>query len=76
ASAPTTPIFSYHANTDEVVPVGQHNTLDRAWCGKGTRIKIHRDLIGEHVEGAVVWETAALPWLAGRFLGIAAPNDC
>ncbi|MGH3353691.1 MAG: lipase family protein, partial [Nocardioides sp.] len=42
ASAPTTPIFSYHANTDEVVPVGQHNTLDRAWCGKGTRIKIHR----------------------------------
>lgn len=76
AAAPTTPIFSYHANTDEVVPVGQHNTLTKAWCAQGTRVKVQRDLIGEHVEGALVWEAVSLPWLAARFAGLAAPTSC
>jgi hypothetical protein len=75
-TAPTTPIYSYHANTDEIVPVGQHNTLVKAWCAKGATVKVDRDLLGEHVEGAVSRLPRAVAWIAARFSGLAATNNC
>jgi hypothetical protein len=30
STAPATPIYDYHANTDEIVPVAQDNALTKA----------------------------------------------
>lgn len=47
AAAPDTPMYDYHADTDEIVPVAQDNTLTQNWCACGATVQIVRDLIGE-----------------------------
>ncbi|MCO6009361.1 lipase family protein [Actinoallomurus purpureus] len=76
AAAPATPIYDYHANTDEIVPVAQANVLTRAWCAKGATVQIVRDLIGEHAVEALVRGDDALSFLADRFAGRTPPDTC
>jgi hypothetical protein len=75
-AAPDTPVYDYHADTDEIVPVAQDDTLTRAWCALGATVQIHRDLIGEHAEEALVQQGAVLTFLSNRFAGIPATNNC
>ncbi|MFE9428549.1 lipase family protein [Kitasatospora sp. NPDC006697] len=74
--APAVPVYDYHADTDEVVPVGQDDQLVADWCAKGATVQRERDLLGEHVEEAAARETAVSLYLAARFAGEAAPGSC
>ncbi|MFF1607110.1 lipase family protein [Amycolatopsis sp. NPDC058278] len=67
--APTVPVFQYHAAFDEIVPLGQAQALNRAWCSAGVRT-VFALVPGDHIAG----ETAGLPAarLAGRPLRRAA----
>jgi Secretory lipase len=76
AAAPDTPVYDYHADTDEIVPVAQDNTLTQNWCARGATVQIVRDLIGEHAEEALARESSVLTFLANRFAGIPATNNC
>jgi hypothetical protein len=76
AAAPDTPVYDYHADTDEIVPVAQDDALARAWCARGATVQIHRDLIGEHAEEALVQQGAVVTFLSNRFAGIPATNSC
>lgn len=76
AMAPRAPIFNYHANTDEIVPVKQANALTKKWCRKGARIQIERSFIGEHALEMVLRNDQSMNYLADRFAGKKAPNDC
>ena len=76
ATAPATPVYDYHADTDEIVPVGQDNTLVDNWCGKGATVQEVRDLIGEHSEEAVARETSVQLFLAARFAGTTPTSTC
>jgi len=76
AAAPATPIFNYHANTDEIVPVGQADTLAKAWCARGASVQIVRDAIGEHALEALVRGNDAMTFLDDRFAGKKAPSSC
>ena len=67
--APQIPIYSYHADTDEIVPVKQANQTISLWRGKGTRVKVVRDLIGEHTEEAAVRLPSVVQFLQQRFDG-------
>ena len=69
-------MYDYHADTDEIVPVGQDDALTRAWCALGATVQIHRDLIGEPAEEALVQQGAVLTFLGNRFAGIPAANNC
>ncbi|QMU71445.1 lipase family protein [Streptacidiphilus sp. P02-A3a] len=76
ATAPATPVYDYHADTDEIVPVGQDNTLVGNWCHAGGTVQEVRDLVGEHSEEAVARETSVQLFLDARFAGVPATSTC
>lgn len=71
SGAPTIPVYDYHANTDEIVPVAQDNAFVAAWRAQGTKVQEVRDPIGEHVEEAVVRIPSVVTFLSARFAGTA-----
>lgn len=75
-AAPDTPVYEYHADTDEIVPVAQDDALARAWCAHGATVQVVRDLIGEHAEEAIARQGSVLAFLASRFAGAPANNTC
>lgn len=76
AYRPSTPIYDYHALTDEIVPVAQDDTLVAGWCSMGSTVTKARDVVGEHVQEAVLQTPVVVAWLASRFNGVAATNTC
>jgi len=76
AKPTSAPIYDYHANTDEVVPVAQDNTLVQNWCARGASVDKVRDLIGEHGLEAVLRLGDTETFLTDRFLGEPAANSC
>ncbi|MFQ6331278.1 lipase family protein [Nocardia sp. CWNU-33] len=66
-TAPTMPIYNYHADSDEVVPVGQADELIAKWRRGGTRVVTARDPIGEHALEAGHRQPAAQAFLQHRF---------
>ncbi|MGF7233612.1 MAG: lipase family protein [Frankia sp.] len=76
AAPPAAPIYDYHADTDEIVPVAQDNALTKAWCGRGATVQTVRDLVGEHGLEALVQSSAVLTFLTNRFADAKATNTC
>lgn len=83
-AVPAIPVLTYHDTYDDIVPVGDDNTLAAQWCRSGASVEVERfatpfpntglpliHLVGE-VEGA----SPALTYLADRFAGSAPRNDC
>jgi hypothetical protein len=75
-AAPATPVYDYHADTDEIVPVGQDNTTVDNWCAAGGTVDKVRDLLGEHAEEVAFRAVSVEIFLANRFAGKPADNDC
>ncbi len=61
---------------DGVMIAGDVRTLAREWCSRGVAVKYTEYQHLGHIEGAVPWLPEAAAWLAGRFAGIAAPQNC
>lgn len=76
SAAPSVPVFDYHANTDEIVPVAQDDALVKAWCSRGATVHVVRDAIGEHALEMVVRQNDAVNFLDDRFAGKTPVNDC
>ncbi|MFA1550572.1 lipase family protein [Actinomadura chokoriensis] len=76
STAPAAPVFNYHADTDEIVPVGQADALVKAWCSRGATVQTVRDAIGEHALEALVRNGDVLTFLSDRFAGERAPDTC
>lgn len=75
-AAPATPIYDYHALTDEIVPVAQDDTLVADWCAKGATVTKVREPLGEHVQEAATETPAVVGWLTSRFNGVAPFSTC
>ena len=75
-AAPATPIYNYHAMTDEIVPVAQADTLVSDWCAKGATVTKVRDPLGEHVLEAFTQTPLVIAWLAGRFNNVTPLDTC
>jgi hypothetical protein len=70
------PIYDYHANGDEIVPVGQDNTLVSNWCADGATIDEVRDAGGEH---AIEWTSrlsSVETFIADMFAGDKPTDTC
>jgi hypothetical protein len=76
ATPPTTPVYDFHADTDEIVPVTQDNTMVTDWCDEGANVQQVRDLIGEHAEEAISGTPGVISFLTGRFGGGPTGNTC
>lgn len=76
SAAPATPVYDYHADTDEIVPVGQDNTTVNSWCAAGGTVEKVRDLLGEHVEEVAARALSVEVFLANRFANKPANSSC
>ncbi len=61
---------------DGVMIAGDVRSLAREYCERGVRVQYTEYQQLGHIEGAVPWLSEAAAWLAGRFTGLAAPQDC
>jgi Secretory lipase len=61
---------------DGVMIAGDVRTLAREYCGRGVPVQYVQYENLSHVPGALAWLPEAAAWLAGRFAGFPAPQDC
>lgn len=72
---PKVPVLQYHSLSDDIVPLGQAVDLRDTYCHKGV-IEQFTTYPGNHVTGAFAGSQAAVDWIAGRFAGEPAPDNC
>jgi pimeloyl-ACP methyl ester carboxylesterase len=73
--AVTVPMYQFHGQADEFIPLNQAFALKQAYCAKGTKVSF--DLYpSEHI--ATVFQAApkALKWIGDRIAGVPAPDTC
>jgi len=74
-SAPSVPVYQYHGQADEIVPLNQDIALKQAWCADGVADEFAL-YPSEHITTQFQAAPQALSWIANRFAGQAAPSDC
>jgi hypothetical protein len=75
-SAPTAPMFVYHAVNDELIPIASTDATVTNYCAHGDSVTYTRDGLSEHLSLAVIGAPAALGWLTERLTGGAVPQGC
>ncbi len=69
------PVYAYHGQADEIVPLAQSYQLKRDWCALGTPVQF--DLYpSEHLTTLFQAAPRALQYLADRVAGTSARNTC
>lgn len=76
AGKPPVPVFQYHALFDEMVPLGQADTLHKTWCAKGVNLTWKTYGVAEHGTAMLEGEGDALTFLTDRFAGKPATSNC
>ncbi|HRH18564.1 MAG TPA: lipase family protein [Aquabacterium sp.] len=69
------PMYQYHGQADEFIPLDQAVGLKKAYCAKSTKVKF--DLYpSEHIVTQFQAAPTVLTWLADRFAGKTADSTC
>jgi hypothetical protein len=76
AGTPSAPVYDYHSSIDELAPVGPDRQLMQRYCAAGVRVDHVETLAGEHLLVTVTGAPGAVAYLAARFAGAPAPDDC
>lgn len=75
-SALTVPMYQYHGQADEFIPLAQDIDLKRFYCS-APGAKVQFDLYpSEHIVTQFQAAPTVLTWLADRFAGKTAPSSC
>lgn len=69
------PLLYYQALFDQITPRADAKALARSYCQAGVPVRFDY-AFGEHISAAVTHAGAAAAYLADRFAGKPAPNDC
>lgn len=75
AARPQAPVYLYHGSFDEIIPLGQAETLRDQYCQAGVPVS-WESFIGEHVTTMLAGAGSATEFLADRFAGKPAPSEC
>ncbi len=71
----TVPMYQYHGQADEFIPLDQDVALKRAYCAKFPQVQF--DLYpSEHIVTQFQAAGPALAWMADRMAGRPAPSNC
>ncbi len=70
------PYYQYHADLDEVVPIGQAQTLHATYCSMGVKTVFATVSLSDHILGAYTGANDALNFLNDRLAGRTAPQSC
>ncbi|GAA4683145.1 lipase family protein [Gordonia humi] len=74
---PDMPMYIWNSALDEIIPVGQVNTLVRTYCrSEGPSITYTRDHLSEHILAEIAGAPLALLWLKDRLDGKPATPGC
>jgi hypothetical protein len=74
---PSVPIYFYHAQNDELIPIGGTDAAVDKYCREGApSVTYVREFAAEHISGVVSHLPGAFYWLQDRLNGIAAPAGC
>jgi Secretory lipase len=73
---PSAPLHVYHAIADEVNPISASDAMVERYCALGATVDYERTPAGEHIAVAETGAPGAVAYLADRFAGAPAPNDC
>ncbi len=76
ASAPSVPVFQFHALFDEMVAYPQALQLRNDWCAAGGNVTWSTFPVAEHVLGMVQGATPAMDFLSARFAGVPTVGTC
>jgi pimeloyl-ACP methyl ester carboxylesterase len=71
-----TPVYSYHATADELVPVQVENALVAKYCARGDTVQIVRTPGGSHNTELLFAAPGAIRFLAARFAGEPPMDNC
>jgi len=69
------PVYQYHGQADEIVPLAQDITLKQQYCADGVSDQFAL-YPGEHITTQFQAAPQVISWIANRLLGLPAPNDC
>lgn len=70
-------MYIWQANPDEIIPVGQVNTLVDTYCqNPGATVKYTREHLGEHVVTEISGGGPAMLWMKDRLEGVPAQPGC
>ncbi|MEV6954241.1 lipase family protein [Streptomyces sp. NPDC051183] len=75
-TAPATPVYQYHAVSDEFIPYAVAQQLRADWCAKGADVHWHALPGRGHITGGISGAGAASNWLADRFAGRPTDSNC
>ncbi len=75
-TAPTVPLFFYHAVHDEIVNIAPVDQTVANWCASGAPVTYTRDEMSEHASLEVAAIPAAMRWIDDRLAGQPAPDGC
>ncbi|WP_373862478.1 lipase family protein [Nocardia acidivorans] len=76
-TVPDMPMYIWQANPDEIIPVGQVNTLVDTYCrNPAATVEYTREHLGEHVATEISGGGPAMLWMKDRLEGIAAQRGC
>ena len=73
---PSAPVYDYHSSYDEFAPLGPDRELMQRYCAAGVLVDHVETLLGEHLLATVTGAPGAVAYLAARFAGEPAPDDC
>ncbi|UFS97094.1 lipase family protein [Nocardia huaxiensis] len=74
---PSMPVYFYHAQYDEILPnVGTDQVIDGYCRGNAPSVTYVRELLAEHISGAVTSIPGAFYWLKDRLDGVPAVSGC
>ncbi|GAC56338.1 putative lipase [Gordonia hirsuta DSM 44140 = NBRC 16056] len=77
ASVPDMPLYIWQSQLDEIIPVGQVNTLVKTYCrDPEASVRYTRDHLSEHILAEIAGAPAAVLWLKDRLDGIPADPGC
>lgn len=69
------PLYQFHGQADEFIPLDQEMALKKKYCALGTPVAF--DLYpSEHIATMTQAAPKVLSWMADRFAGTAAPSTC
>lgn len=73
---PSAPVYEYHAQFDQLAPIGTARKQLRRYCDDGVPVQHVVDYLTEHISQVVAGAPGAVAFLASRFAGQAPKNTC
>lgn len=76
-ATPSVPIYFYHAQNDELIPIGGTDAAIDKYCREGApSVTYVREFLAEHLSGVLSHLPGAFDWLRDRLNGVPAPAGC